>query len=156
MGDGEITITRTEADMVGDRLRLAVFFRWTGPLDDLLSGFFGPKLKMTLTDGAGDTYKPIRLKSSPIQPVPEETYGIIRNFDAYYESNGADKTFEADAVQNAERLKQLEAEIKAGRNPIAWVHVFQLPWGRSSLALIVENPHRRRGQAGTIEVPVGR
>ncbi|MCE5310338.1 MAG: hypothetical protein LLG20_22100 [Acidobacteriales bacterium] len=156
MGGSELTITRSEASSAGGRMQVSVFFRWTGSAADLIPGFRGAKMKMTLVDGAGEKYKPARPKWSPIQPLPEEMYSLMRNFDSYSNSRGADGRFEEDAMRDVERFKKLEADINAGRNPVAWVQVFELPWNRGDLVLVVVNPRRRLGQPGTVEVPLSR
>ena len=146
MRNGELTVTRSEVSSANGQLEVAVYFRWTGSAGDLLSGWWGPKLKMRLSDSGGKQYEPVRPKWSPILPVPEEMYAVMRNVESYYQSKGRDKAYEADVAASADRFRQLETELKSGHNPVNWVHIFRVPSDSSGYTVI----------AGGVEVSLGR
>lgn len=155
LGKGNFTVSRSDARLEEGKLWLSVFFSWTGPAEELLGGYFGPDLEMTLLDNAGNEYKPIRPRWSVINPVPEEIYHAMRDFDAYY-TRRRDSSFERDAAENAARVERLEAELRAGRYPTRWMHIFEVPLGGRELKAVVTNPDRQAGQARTVEVALGR
>ena len=156
LGSGEFYVSYTDARSAGTDVELLVYFHWTGPTGDVLKGFFAPTMKMTLLDREGNSYSPLRPSWSPIQPVPEEAYAIMRDYELYQESGGQDRSLEASMEVNASRLHRLEEDVKAGRNPIRWIQFFKVPSDSSGFSLIVENPDRQGKQPGTVEVSLGR
>ncbi len=155
-GKGEFSVNYVEARNMGEGNELVVFFRWTGPVEDVLEGFWGPKMKIILRDSAGNTYKPYRSSGSPMMPLPEAIYYTMQRFEQYRQSGGQDSSFEADAMNEASRLEQIKEDLEAGRNPLKWVHTFKVKPESQGFLLVAENPDHQPGQARSVEVSLGR
>jgi hypothetical protein len=157
LGKGEFYVSTVEARGAGQEVELLVHFRWTGPTNDLFGRFAGPKMKMTLTDSKGNNYSPYRPSGCPMRPpIPEDAVWVMRDLEMYQQSKGQDRSLESRAERDSARMDQLEADMKAGRNPIRWVQFFKVPSDRGGFSFIVENPDRQSGQPGEIEVSLGR
>jgi hypothetical protein len=156
LGKGEFSVSYVEARNMGEGDEIVVYFGWTGPANDVLPGFFGSKMKIRLHDSAGNTYRPSRPSWSHMEPAPEQLYYVMRRFEEYRRSAGRDDSFEADAEDLTSQLHQLDDDLKAGRNPVKWVHTFKVKPERHGFWLAAENPDRQPGQPGSVEVSLGR
>ncbi len=74
----------------------------------------------------------------------------------YGQSREDYRSLEASAEVDADRMDRLEADLRAGRNPVRWVQFFKVPSDRSGFSLVVENPDRQNGQPSAVEVSLGR
>ena len=155
-GEGEFSVSYVEARNMGEGNEIVVYFSWTGPAEDVLPGLFGSKMSMKLRDSAGKTYQPSRPSWSHMEPAPEGLYNVMRRLEEYRRSAGRDESFEKDAESLASQLHQAETDLKAGRNPVKWVHTFKVESESQGFSLIAETPGRQPGQPDSIEVPLGR
>ena len=169
MGEGSVTITRTEVLSDGPNNDVMVFFTWTGPVKDVYGWW--PGLTMILQDRTGKKYEPVPVMFySPLRPVPEDLYSAnpasrtIRGYakatkQRMDEMTGSRRDLEMAVESSRElerRLGQVKADLQQGRNPGRWVHKFRVPQSSQDFVLVVKNPDPREGQPRLAAVALGR
>ena len=173
LGQGRLTVTRTEVHPDGKQHALMVFFTWTGPVKDLYGWF--PSLVMTVTDAQGKSYGPVApMFYSTLRPMPEDVFSLdpgasslaeyktsmkrrARNLEDMMKGPVHDREVLMQSGAGVERrIGQAKADIEAGRNPERWVHKFSVPQQSRGFTLLVRNPSPRKGQPRLVTVVLER